>query len=825
MKVLNEITLKSLKLNKKRTIVTIIGIILSVSLITAVFGMVACFRETLLKKAIKDNGYNHIIARGNHDILDILKNNREIKKTMVVANLGYSYTNSKNEYKPYLRLSSVVNPSDFLDLPFNLKEGRFPANSNEVVISNSLITNGKVNLKIGDTINYKLGKRYACGSLVEEDYLVKDVKDIDDKVICGKENLVEEKEMSLKIVGIIDRPNYEFESYSSPGYTSLTVNLDSDDLITYNVLKTPKNYYQVFNSLKKSNKFKTLTLNSEVLRYETFKFSDGTYNMILMVAMVVTVIIMITSIYCIKNSFAISTLEKTKMFGHLISLGATKKQIKNIVLKEGFYLGIIGIPLGLFFGILADYILIIVMKNILGTTFLNATFVFKISYLAIILAIITSIITIYLSCIKSARRASKISPIEAIRNNLDIKIKNNKLTTPKIIKKIFKTPGVLAYKNLKRNKKKYKTTVISLVVSILTFITMNTFITYTFKLSGNYYQDLDYDLRITVNNPTKENINNIINLDNVDKYNIVYEASDILNIKDINRLTKEGIDYLDNELNINILLLDNKTFTDYLKKLKITSKKNEGILIDNHAFYIDNKTVIRRLTNYHKNEYIKGLIGTKEYNIKISNIEDSNTFGYENYVGMYLLLNKDYYKDINYHTSIITINSKNDQNLEDDLDKLDQELIIDNLKRNNRDNKSMLVIVSIFLYGFITVITLIGITNIFNTITTNMALRKKEFATIKSIGMTKKEFNKMINLEILFYLTKSLFYGIILGLIGSYLVYLAFASNYDAGFIIPIKSIIICSISVIILITIIMKYAIRKTDKQNIIEAIRNENI
>lgn len=824
MKVLNEITLKSLKLNKKRTIVTIIGIILSVSLITAVFGMVACFRETLLKKAIKDNGYNHIIASGNQDILDILKNNREIKKTFTVANLGYSYINSKNEYKPYLKLSSVVNPSDFLELPFNLKEGRFPANSSEVVISNSLITNGKVNLKIGDTINYKLGKRYACGSLVEEDYLVKDVKDIDDKVICGKENLVEEKEILLKIVGIIDRPNYNFESYSSPGYTSLTVNLDSNNLITYNTLKTPKNYNKVFNSLKKSNKFKTLDLNSEVLRYEVFKFSDGTYNMILMVAMVVTVIIMITSIYCIKNSFAISTLEKTKMFGHLISLGATKKQIKNIVLKEGFYLGIIGIPLGLFFGILADYILIIVMKNILKTTFFNATFVFKISYLAIILAIITSIITIYLSCIKSARRASKISPIEAIRNNLDIKIKNNKLIPPKIIKKIFKTPGVLAYKNLKRNKKKYKTTIISLVVSILTFITMNTFITYTFKLSGNYYQDLDYDLKITVNNPTKENVDSIINLDNIDKYNIVYEG-EILNVKDTNKLTKEGIDYLDNELNINILLLDDKTFTNYLKKLKITSKKDEGILIDNHAFYIDNKTVIRRLTNYHKNEYIKGLIGTKEYNIKISNIENNNTFGYEDHVGMYLLLNKDYYKDINYHTSVITINSKNDQDLENDLDKLDQELFIYNLKRNNQDSKSMLVIVSIFLYGFITVITLIGVTNIFNTITTNMALRKKEFATIKSIGMTKKEFNKMINLEILFYLTKSLFYGIILGLIGSYLVYLSFASNYDAGFIIPIKSIIICSISVIILITIIMKYAIRKTDKQNIIEAIRNENI
>ena len=192
---------------------------------------------------------------------------------------------------------------------------------------------------------------------------------------------------------------------------------------------------------------------------------------------------------------------------------------------------------------------------------------------------------------------------------------------------------------------------------------------------------------------------------------------------------------------------------------------------------------------------------------------------------MYLILNKDYYKDIDYRASVITISSKNDQDLENDLDKLDQKLFIDNLKRINKDSKSMLVIVSIFLYGFITVITLIGITNIFNTITTNMALRKKEFATIKSIGMTKKEFNKMINLEILFYLTKSLFYGIILGLIGSYLVYLSFASNYDAGFIIPIKSIVICSISVILLITVIMKYAIKKTDKQNIIETIRNENI
>ena len=243
MKILRELTLKNLKLNKKRTIVTIIGIMLSVALICAVGGMIACFRETLLQEAIETTGYNHILTTGNRETLNILNNNREIKQVINISNLGYSYLkNSQNEYKPYLKLFSIENPKDFLNLPFKLVEGRYPANSKEIVISETIIKNGKVNYKIGDTIEYNLGTRYACGEkVIASNYLPNEYKyDDNDNIICEQENLEVKEQMTFKIVGIIERPNYDFEHYEEAGYTTITVNLKTDDLISYSILKNPK---------------------------------------------------------------------------------------------------------------------------------------------------------------------------------------------------------------------------------------------------------------------------------------------------------------------------------------------------------------------------------------------------------------------------------------------------------------------------------------------------------------------------------------------------------------------------------------------------------
>ena len=137
----------------------------------------------------------------------------------------------------------------------------------------------------------------------------------------------------------------------------------------------------------------------------------------------------------------------------------------------------------------------------------------------------------------------------------------------------------------------------------------------------------------------------------------------------------------------------------------------------------------------------------------------------------------------------------------------------------------MVLVISIFLYGFIAVITLIGITNIFNTITTTMKLRSKEFAMLKSVGMTKKEFNRMIRLESIFYGMKALIIGIPIGIALSYLIYMAFLNSIEVPYAMPIRAIIISIIFVLVLISIIMKFSINKINKQNIIETIRNDNI
>ena len=147
------------------------------------------------------------------------------------------------------------------------------------------------------------------------------------------------------------------------------------------------------------------------------------------------------------------------------------------------------------------------------------------------------------------------------------------------------------------------------------------------------------------------------------------------------------------------------------------------------------------------------------------------------------------------------------------------------LEASRRSENAMVLVIYIFLYGFIAVITLIGVTNIFNTITTNMNLRQKEFAMLKSIGMTKKEFDRMIRLESIFYGFKSLIIGIPLGILGSYFVYKAFSEGMEMSYRLPIMAIIIAIIFVFLIIGLIMKYSLSRINKQNIIETIRNENI
>lgn len=559
---------------------------------------------------------------------------------------------------------------------------------------------------------------------------------------------------------------------------------------------------------------------------------------------VVIFIIIVSSIFVIKNSFSISITEKIKQYGILSSIGATSKQIKKNVLFEGFVLGIIAIPLGILCGMFAVFVLIHLMNFILAEALNGITFVYKVPYLPILITILFSSITIYFSSIFSARKAGKISPIEAIRSNSEIKISSKKVRGSKIIKRIFKIGGDISYKNLKRNKRKYRTTVISLIVSITIFISLSSFIDFGFKMSNEYYKEMNYNFIIYNRQNIEENKENandffqeISKNDNVDEYTI-YKTKNFLS-KSENYSDFGKRYYRDSEADIRLIAVGEEEYKKVLKKigLDMDECENKGILYDNTTVFENQKKKNGNIYDIKNNSKLTlnfvdkdGIKTEEQLEIDIIKREEKvYPMGLSEEVA--ILVSDKFIEKLDYKQNIMYVMSNNTNALSEEINNLKKSndsynmISYSDLEASRRSENAMVLVISIFLYGFIAVITLIGVTNIFNTITTNMNLRQKEFAMLKSIGMTKKEFDRMIRLESIFYGFKSLIIGIPIGVLGSYFVYKAFSRGMEMSYRLPIMAIIIAIIFVFLIIGLIMKYSLSRINKQNIIETIRNENI
>ena len=811
MEILTKLTKRNLKLNKKRTIGTIVGIVLSVALICALSGLFNSFQETLIQNAINERGNYHIALETiNRDQLSKYELNKDIKLISALYELGESEYINSNEENPYITIYSI-NKEDFDNLSYTIINGTFPKNSNEIIISKKMALQSK--LSVGDYIELNIGK--------------------------GATN------KKYKIVGISYRERNNSAIYG------ITTGEENDNIHAYVLLKHPKDYKQSFVELLNVDNYDDIrfgntknlgfdfTINDELLRWQVFAFSDSTISMFVAIAGVVVAIIIVVSVFCIRNSFAISTTEKIKMYGMLASVGATKKQIKKSVVLEGLMLGLIGIPIGILCGYAAVFVLVKIINLLLGDFLFNRIngIVFKMSIIPVIASIILGYITIYLSSISSAKKASRVSPIESLRNSKDVKITSKKLKTPKLINNIFKTGGVIAYKNLKRSKKKYRTTVVSLTISIFVFIAMFSFISESFVMSDRYYTDYKYNVSVKgIKDYTDSQIEDLTKLDNIDESYIVYTNMYTGKIQDKNKINYYNDTGLDeSDIAVDIRVVDSNSFKEYVQDLGLNynNVKDKGILIDELRYWSQEKEkeIITKRYSYKKGDTmnIKYSLedGDVELSVELAEVTTKRAIGLENhyYNGGYLILNKDYYEAQARVPYILMFKSSNPEKLTEDIGLLDYRLSISNLEKTAQAERAMLLVISIFLYGFIGVITLIGVTNIFNTITSNMELRQKEFAMLKSIGMTKKEFNRMINLETLFYSSKSLFYGIILGIGGSYLIHWAFSKNTESAFALPLTAIIISIIFVFIIVYIIMKYSINKINKQNTIETIRSENI
>lgn len=826
MDIINKLTLKQLLTNKKRTLVTIMGIIISVAMFTAVTTFVTSFMKMMILDISSYEGDWHVCYNDlDNSQITSLQNNDNYQSGILYHNID---TLLANQEQPSF---ASLNQLDNYQSNIELLKGNFPANQNEIIIPRYYQNN---QLEIGDEITVKANAANLANQYIETETLP------------SSDSLPTK---TFKIVGIYS-PNYlNQNSYYDCFYTANSNTINTTKLyITLNHVN--KSIFEDSINIGKSIGVNSsnITYHHNLLYYYGISNNDNFNQTMYTIIAIVMIIIMIGSVGLIYNAFAISLNERSRYLGILSSIGATKKQKKQSVYFEGLFVGSIAIVLGIIAGIGGMAVTFSVINPILKSLGETTGFPLTISFTGILVAVIFAIITIFISSIIPARHASKISPIAAINNQQDIKIKKRNIKTSFITKKIFGFEGDLAMKNIKRNKNRYRVTLVSLIISSILFLTASGFTYYLKESYDMTSRTINYDGYIHVNSTSAELINELSNLKNVSELAISKQTHANIDI-DIDNINPDLISFLeenDQVLN-NPFYLDFAVITYNQEYLDKTDGLNK--LLDQH--YLINKTNNIKLNRQFKQtsilkEGLTSISGTSYdsnanlINITFDNLMFSDLYllgqtPSENYDSLYLLVNNENFEKIcsqyqlNNQTSIYYTSDNNEaviKEISEIIENYPEESVYSyNQSEELKQINQTILIINIFTYGFIILMGLISIANIINTLSTSMALRTKEFSMLKSIGMTPNAFTKMIYFESLFYGIKTLIYSIPIGLFIMYLLYHNLTNVFDRAFTIPINSFIILTVVIFIIVFTTLSFSSRKIKKLTIIDGLKNDNI
>lgn len=928
MNVFHKFALQSLKQNRTRTIVTIIGIILSVSMLTAVTTTISSVQQYLLDVTIQESGSWHTMFSGisERQAKDIEKR-KDVDESGVLKNVCYArLQDSFNEDMPYLYVGAMEGKFDKL-LSIHMKEGRLPKNSGEIILPGNLAENGGIEYKVGDTISLPSGtRRNGKGQMLwQEDLLVAD----------GDETFVESGKTAYQVVGFYR--SAMLDNGSAPGYTALTKSSDGMADLGERIYVALQDAGEVESFLKQVKPVQMQNLQTEpkkdtnrmYLIYSGSPTGSALKTTGGLMAILIG-IIMFGSVALIGNSFSISVNERKKQYGLLSSIGATKKQLRRNVLFEASVLSAIGIPLGVLAGVggmsVTFYFVSGILKDFLGEGLKNSSITLQMSAAlwAVVMAAVIGFVTVLISAYLPARKALKSSAIDVIRQSQDVRIRPRQVRTSKLTRKLFGLEGTLASKNFKRNRKKYRATVFSLFISVVLFISATSFCDYMSNAMEMIIMTYSCDIRVQdekkadslqlyqklkgTKGVTKasyywglatETMPSVIVPDDSvgSQYRGEQGRLDVPVDENGNEM-KSDTQMIDNVL---ILFVEDKEFNAYLKEQRLDpatfSKENgyQAVAYDDMMGYTEDgkfsrysvleKTPSEMTLCYgkkRKDGYVDcferrvGKDGKLEYRIckmkqtKQTVYQDGSTeteevevegsgrwvsadelydtrktgigamvdqvpFGMDADTGYGLVL---FYPESAMETMCpknaekaltMAFNSSNPTDTDGRMCE-----VLKNNKRSTGNlynidkevqaSRALMLVMRIFSYGFILLISLIAMANVFNTISTNILLRRREFAMLRSVGMTDKGFRRMMNLECILYGCKGLFFGLIVAIGVTYLIYRALSNELVFAFYIPWYSIVIAIASVFLVVFTTMLYAMSKIKKDNVVETLKQEN-
>lgn len=854
MNIIQKMTIRHLRENKRRSLVTILGVIISVAMITAVTTLGSSFLDLMIRQDIAKNGEWHVqYMNPNEAQLDAIRTD-DSTKAVTLFNDGYAeLTDSKNLYKPYIYMRNY-NTVGFENFAIELTDGRLPQREGEVVISEAIRQNAQVTYQIGDRLTLDVGQRVdETGRVLTQDQgLMRDETKM-------YERLIDPKAVELTVVGTMARPSWE--PLSAPGYTVIGY-IDEKQLAdtSVNALvalnEVDSSIYENTNTFVEKEQIEGVSYNAELLRYYGVTDDDGLHKTLYGFLTIIMTVIVVGSVSLIFNAFSISVSERSRYLGMLASVGATKRQKRNSVYMEGTLIGAISIPIGLLAGIFGIWVTFLFVNTFVQDALdITESFEVVVTPLSLLLTLVVSILTIFISCWLPARRASKITAIDAIRQTQDVRLTRKQVKTSSLVRRLFGLEAEIGLKNTKRNRKRYLVTVFSLTMSIILFLVVSYFTSGLKQSLEMTQRDYSYDLYLSSSQFTQADYDRYLAIEDVTSGTYFRQAtlrsfvetnrlpSRLTEQDDLMMLTEDGtFGYY-----VSLYQLDDASFDAYLEQIGAISSRFDdsdapgAVLIDELTYqdekqktFIQTKTIEASLGDRLSLSEENATGATpSDRDVTVAALTDtlpdgmmSSSLGWLDVIVREGTFDETAFnKAFTYQSPIITLNTKDPDGVQAVIEaEQNADIYLTNVSQQREQQEQMLLLFSVFAYGFIVLISLISVANIFNTISTSISLRRREFAMLRSVGMTPKGFNKMVYYESIVYGAKALAYGIPLSIAVMYAIHRTQQQTFVVPFALPWGDFLFVTVVIFIIVGSSMLYAISKVKSDNIIDQLKQEN-
>ncbi len=864
MNIFHKVALQGLIKNRTRTLVTIIGVALSAALITAVSVFAVSLQNYMINGAVKKYGDWHVQFTDVDDsFVQEQAEDSRVSEVVSTENIGFAMLNGgQNPDKPYLFIAGF-NRETFDALPITLLLGRMPENSSEILIPAHVASNGGVKISVGDTLTLAVGSRRAGDETLSQH----------DPYRQGEESLAFSEERTYTVVGVCQRPS--FEEYAAPGYTLITMADNAEGAEHLSAFVTLEKPGQIRSYVKSAAQGHAYVLNDDVLRFMGVS-GDKLFNTLLYsLGIILVALVMLGSVFLIYNSFHISLNERTHQFGIFMSVGATEKQLRNSVVFEGICIGLIGIPAGMLIGIPGiRLVLSLVAKNFANVLYSDVPLTLKVSVPALAASVVISMITILISAYIPAKKAARTPVMECIRQTNEIKVEAKDIKTAGFTKHFFGLEGTLASKNFKRNKRRYRSIILSLSLSVVLFVSSSSFVMNLKQTSKQADVVTDYDIGFDAQNMDDSEMLGLYDKMKTaegvthSSYQALMEFTCAVRTEQLSdAYLKSKGDTLrgdTEDLPMEIQFLDDTSYLQIIKSLGLTAnaytlddtRTKESMKLIAVAKMEDTTgkaEEVSQLENVFRDSTVDAdLIPEKKgepvtewgKNVSITCVDlvppDAPTFSgkYEQKPYFFQIIAPWSLKEtlapqnlsVDVRGKGITFRSDSPGKSTEQMQAIIEgtgitsDYALHNVYAMLEQNRNILFIVNLFAVVFIAMISLIAVANVFNTISTNIKLRRREFAMLRSVGMSDREFNKMMRYECLLYGLRTLLFGLPISGILSWLIYKGmFIGGSEIDFIFPWGSLAVSILGVFLVIFITMIYAAEKIRKENIIEALRDD--